>query len=144
MWSWFRRNLHENVKIWKKRLSIFCTFYCNYLRAWRPKDSNVTLMSFLCLFTETITTESKVFSQISWQILSKLTKSVRNCQHHILWRNSQNWNLSFRKFLLKYEPCIKDKEPHDKEQKIYTTLFLRFKRTFTQNFFIKLLTKGNS
>ena len=30
----------------------------------------------------------------------------------------QNWNLSFCNFLLKYEPRMKDKEPHDKEQKI--------------------------
>ena len=24
--------------------------------------------------------------------------------------NQQNWNFSFRNFLLKYEPCIKNKE----------------------------------
>ena len=29
------------------------------LPAWRPKDSNVPLMSFPCLFTETITPERK-------------------------------------------------------------------------------------
>ena len=40
-----------------------------------------------------------------------------------------------RNFLLKYEHRIKDKELHDKEQKIYTDLiFIRFKRTFTNNF----------
>ena len=27
------------------------------LQEWRPKDTNVTLISFLCLFTETITLE---------------------------------------------------------------------------------------
>ena len=53
------------------------------LPAWRPKDTNVTLMSFLRLFIETITSERKVFFQITSQI-SKLTKSVRNCQHPIL------------------------------------------------------------
>ena len=31
------------------------------LPAWRPKDTNVTLMSFLRLFTETITPERKSF-----------------------------------------------------------------------------------
>ena len=56
-------------------------------------------------------------------MLLKLTKSVRNCQHPILWRNHQNWNLSFRNFLLKYEPRIKDNELHGKEQKIYTNFF---------------------
>ena len=35
------------------------------LPAWRPKDTNVTLMSFLRLFIETITTERKVFFQIT-------------------------------------------------------------------------------
>ena len=40
-----------------------------------------------------------------------------------LWGNHQNWNLSFRNFLLKYEPRIKDKEPHDTEEKIYTFFF---------------------
>ena len=57
------------------------------------------------------------------QILPKLTKSVRNCQHPILWRNHQNWNLSFRNFLLKCETRINDKDLHDKEQKIYTNVF---------------------
>ena len=31
------------------------------LHAWRPKDTNVTWMAFLRLFTETITPEEKVF-----------------------------------------------------------------------------------
>ena len=31
------------------------------LPAWRPKDTNVTLISFLRLFTETITPERKRF-----------------------------------------------------------------------------------
>ena len=35
------------------------------LPAWRLKDTNVTLMSFLRLFIETITTERKVFFQIT-------------------------------------------------------------------------------
>ena len=64
-------------------------------------------------------------SAFSWQMLTKLTKFVRNCQHAILWHNHQNWNLSFRNFLIKYEPRIKDQELHDKEQKVYTN-FLYF------------------
>ena len=35
------------------------------LPAWRQKDTNVTLMSFLHLFTETITPERKSFFQYS-------------------------------------------------------------------------------
>ena len=100
------------------------------LPAWRPKDTNVTLMSFLRLFTPRLFTFSrqllpkeKFFFKITWQILSKLTKSVRNYQHPIVWRNHQNWNLSFRNILLKYEPLIKEKELHDKEQKIYPNFF---------------------
>ena len=46
-----------------------------------------------------------------------------NCQQPILWRNHQNWNLSARNFLLKYERCIKDKQLYGKEQKIYTNFF---------------------
>ena len=81
------------------------------LPALRPKVTNVTLMSFSRLFP--------VYS-----LLSKLTKSVRSYQHlFFVTRNHENWNLSFRNFLLKYEPRIKDKELHDKEQKIYTTFF---------------------
>ena len=33
------------------------------LSAWRPKDTNVTLISFLGLFTEKITPETKAFFQ---------------------------------------------------------------------------------
>ena len=49
--------------------------------------------------------------------IPKLTTSVRNGQHPILRRNHQNWTLPFRNFLLKNEPCIKDKELHDKKQR---------------------------
>ena len=104
------------------------------LSAWRPRDTNVILMSFFRLFTETINPERNFFFfKMTWQMLLKLTKSVRNCQHPILRRNHQNWNWSFRNFLVKYEPRIKDKELHDEKQKIYTIflfLFLHFKRTF--------------
>ena len=94
------------------------------LAAWKLKQANVTLMSFRHLFAETITPERKVFFfKIIWQMLSKLTKSVRNYQHPILWRNHQNWNLFFRNFLLKYKSCMNDKELLKKEQKICTNFF---------------------
>ena len=35
------------------------------LRTWRPKDTNVTLMSFLRLFTETITPQRNAFFKIT-------------------------------------------------------------------------------
>ena len=31
--------------------------------------------------------------------------------------------MSIRNFLLKYEPCVKDKELQHREQKIYTNFF---------------------
>ena len=110
------------------------------LSAWRPRDTNVILMSFFRLFTETINPERNFFFfKMTWQMLLKLTKSVRNCQHPILRRNHQNWNLFFRNFLVKYEPRIKDKELHDEKQKIYTIflfLFLPFKKLLAKIFFI--------
>ena len=45
--------------------------------------------------------KTRHFFKIAWQILSKLAKSVKNFQHPILWRNHQNWNFSFRNFLLR-------------------------------------------
>ena len=53
------------------------------LTAWRPNNTNVTLKYFLRLFTETITFKRKVFLK-NYTMLSKLTKSVRKCQHPIL------------------------------------------------------------
>ena len=86
----------------KIRVSIFFTLYGK--PSW-PKDSNVTLMSFLRLFTETVTPERKGISsgfhgkycQIG-EIHEKLSTSYF----------AQNWNFSFRNYLLKYEPRIKD------------------------------------
>ena len=58
--------------------------YENKLPAWRPKDTNVTLMPFLRLFTETITPERKVFLQnYMTNVVKMLTKYVRNFQHPI-------------------------------------------------------------
>ena len=58
--------------------------YENNLPAWRPKDTNVTLMPFLRLFTETITPERKVFLQnYMTNVVRMLTKYVRNFQHLI-------------------------------------------------------------
>ena len=54
------------------------------LPTWRPKDTNVTLMSFLRLFTNTITPERKAFLQNYTTYLVKIDKIVRNFQHPIL------------------------------------------------------------
>ena len=75
-------------------------------------------------------TERKFVFQSYMAILSKLAKSVRNWQHFILGPNNQNWNLSFHYLLLKHKPCIKDKEFHDKEQKIDTNFYLLLRFTF--------------
>ena len=85
-------------------------------------------MKCFVIIVNGFTSERKrFFFKITWQMLSKLTKSMRNCQHPILWRHHQNKNLSFRNFLLKYELRIKDKE-----------------NNFHLNFFQKFLTKRNS
>ena len=45
---------------------------------------------------------------------------------------SPKLELILRNFLLKYEPCVKEKKLHGKEQQISVFfLFLRFKETFT-------------
>ena len=47
--------------------------------------------------------------------------------------------------MLKYEPCIKDKEPRDKEQKIETDFFYFYAlKNFHLKFFHKFLIKGNT
>ena len=46
------------------------------LPEWKLKDTDVILIPFLRLFTERITPEEK---GVTWQILSKLTIFVRNC-----------------------------------------------------------------
>ena len=43
--------------------------------------------------------------------------------------------------MLKYEPCIKDKELHDKEQNIYTNFFYFYVLKYI---FHKFVTKENS
>ena len=67
------------------------------LPAWRRKDTNVISMSFLGLFTRRLSKFSqkllpkeKSLFKITWQMLSKLRKSVRNCQHPISRRSHQN------------------------------------------------------
>ena len=84
------------------------------LPAWRPKDTNITLMSFLRLFTETITTERAFFQNY-------MTNSVKIDE--ILEKLPTTHFVIFRNVLLKYELRIKDKELHDKEQIIYTNFF---------------------
>ena len=99
------------------------------LPAWNPKDENVTFMSFLCLFTEIINPE--VFSQ-NYMTNVKVDEVRQELSTSHFGRNQQNWNLSFCKFLLKYEPRIKDKKLHDKEKHLEKfLLFLQSERTFT-------------
>ena len=60
------------------------------LQTFLPGDRKMKiffLMSFLRLIAEAITPERKHFF---FQMLSKLTKSMRNCQHPILLRNHKN------------------------------------------------------
>ena len=69
---------------YENRVLLYSLYSTVNLPAWNPRETNITLMSFLRLFTETITPEKYSFFKITWQMLSKLTKSVRNCQHPIL------------------------------------------------------------
>ena len=62
------------------------------------------LISFLHLFTETITPERKLFFNYMTNIV-KIDKIREE-----LCRNHQNQNFPLRNFLLRYEPCIKNKE----------------------------------
>ena len=132
------------MKMSKYRVSIFCTFCCkpSCMEAKRNKY-------YFDAFSPSIrwdnySRKKRAFFKIISKVLPKLTKSVRNYQHPILWRNHQNWNLFFRNFLLKYKPCINDKELHEKEQKAYTNFFYFYVLNFHLTFFHKILTKGNS
>ena len=141
IWSKVREKVYEMSKYENHVLlySLHCTVN---LPAWKPKDTNITLMSFLRLFTETITPEKDFFFFIkfydkccqNWWNLSGTVNSpfcdaitkIGTC------------NLSFCNILLKYEPRIKDKEPHHDEQKIYTNFFYF---TLHLKFFHKFLSK---
>ena len=63
------------------------------------------LISLFGLFTETITPERKCFFQNYMTNIVKIDKIREE-----LRRNHQNRNFSFRNFLLRCEPCIKNKE----------------------------------
>ena len=71
------------------------------LPQWKLKDTNVTLIYFLRLLTETITPERKSF----FRKLNDINKIREE-----LWRIHLNRDFSFRIFLLRYEPCIKNKD----------------------------------
>ena len=110
-------------KISKYRVSIFFTCYCK-LYCTEVKRHKCHFNAFSpSIHWDSYPWKKRVFFKITWQILSNLTKSVWNCQRPILWRNDQNWSFSSRNFFFKYEPCIKDKKLHEKEQKIYTNFF---------------------
>ena len=68
------------------------------LPEWRLNDADVTLISFLRLFTEAITPEKAFFQ--NW--MTNVVKTDETCEE--FWRNQQNRNFSFRDFLLRYEP----------------------------------------
>ena len=81
-------NVCENVKLWKQRVFIFLHSTVN-LPAWRPEDK-----CYVNIFSPSVNWDSysgkkKLFFKITWQ-MSKFSKSVRNFQHPILWRNHQN------------------------------------------------------
>ena len=71
-------------------------------------------MSFLRLFTQTITHEKKGFFQ-NYKVDE--IRDEMSTSNFVTYQ--QNWNLSFRNFLSKYE----SQELHDKEQKIFTNFF---------------------
>ena len=77
-YSWIqskiRRNVDEKVKTWKKRVSIFFTFYFKP-SCRRPKDTNVTLMYFIRLFNKKITPERRSFF---YKLHEKYCQNLRN------------------------------------------------------------------
>ena len=93
--------------------------YTVKLSEWRLKDTKVSLISFLCLFTETITPERKSFFFQNY--MTNIVKIDEICEE--LWRHHQNGNFTFLNFFLRYEACIKDKKLDDKEQNIDTNFF---------------------
>ena len=76
--SKIRRNVDEKVKIWKQRVSIFFISYC------KPSCMGTKRHNYFNFFSPSIhwanTPERRFFFKITWQILSKLTKSVGNGQ----------------------------------------------------------------
>ena len=103
------RNLYENVKIWKKCVSIFSTFYCKPF-CLEAKHTKVTLtlswrrplsyrnQSDRFLYDNDLRHERVNAFSPSNQLRQLLPKE-----------NHRNWNSSFRNFLLKHETRIKDK-----------------------------------
>ena len=77
-----RLSVYENVKIWNS------VFPYSLHRLQRHK-------CYFNVFSPSLHSDNysrNNYSRITWQILSKLTKYVRNCQHPILCRNHQNWS----------------------------------------------------
>ena len=122
-----------HIKMSKYENSVFPFFVHSTvnLPAWRPKH---TLMSFLCLFTfsRQWLLKEKFFSKLHDKCCRNWRNPVRNCQRPILWHNHQNCDLSFRNFLLKYEPRSKKRNSMIKRKNIHKfVLFLHFKRSFS-------------
>ena len=75
-------NICQNFKIWKQRVSIFFTFYY--------KPSCLEINKHKCYLLRQLLPKKSFVFKITWKMLPKSTKSVRNCQHPILWRDHQN------------------------------------------------------
>ena len=103
------------------------------------RKTNVTLISFLCLFTETITPERKNFFSNKQNLGNPLgIANIPFCDA------LQKYEPCY--FLLKYEPRIEDKgEVYDKEQKIHRNFFYIYVlKELSPKLFHKFLTKENS
>ena len=127
---------------YKKSVFPYSVHYTPNLSAWRPKDTNVTIMPFSRLFTPRLFTFSRQLlpKEFFFQILSKLTIFVRNCQHPILWRIYQNWNLSFCN--LKYEPRINENNSMRRSKTNF--LYFYVLKELSPKVFYKFLAIGNS
>ena len=60
------------------------------LRAWMPKGTFVTLMSFLSLITETVTRERIFFFQNYLANVVKIEENREELSTPLLWSNHQN------------------------------------------------------
>ena len=94
------------------------------LPAWRPKDRCYFNVVPPSIHWDNYSRKKKCFFKITWQMLLKSKKSVRTCQHPILWHNHQNMNFSFCYFLLNSDPMKgNSRNSYDKEQKIHRNFF---------------------
>ena len=62
---------------YENRVLLYSLYSTVNLPAWNPRETNITLMSFLRLFTETITPEKKFFFQ---NYMANVVKIDKICQ----------------------------------------------------------------